>query len=203
MIRSFSVRPLWSVGENVNVPPMPTNPAGLLDLVAQRRGREVALHALGRLGDEVERVVGVTGERARLLAVVGGRVALDEVGRHLVGLGVRAVALGQQDLAGREDEALGRVAGAVDELLARVAVRAVERHLDAELLGLLDDGRGLLARGDDEHRLGVGALDLRQLRGDVGVAGVERLARRRSRCRPWAPRPVGRRGRPCRSRRCR
>ena len=52
---------------------------------------------------------------------------------------------------------------------------AVDRQVDAEVLGVLGDDRGLGAGRPHHDGLGVGVLDLGELRGHVGVARVESL----------------------------
>ena len=174
MVRSSCERPLWSSGEH-GERAADTDPARrLLELVAQRLGGDVAVDAADRLGDQVERVVGVTGERARRRAELL-RETVDEAGGHVVAFGAFAVRLGQEDLAGGEPEAVGGVAGALDELDAGVAVAAVDRHVDAEVLDRLDDRRGLGTGGPDEDRVGARLLHVLELGAEVGVARVEGL----------------------------
>jgi hypothetical protein len=79
--------------------------------------------------------------------------------------------LGDEQRRGGQADSLGGVACEADELLRRDAVRLVERHRQAELAVVPGDDRRPLAEAGVEHRLHAGRrLDLRQLRGHVGVA---------------------------------
>ncbi len=113
-------------------------------------------------------------ERARYFTV-GRFEPLEVVGRDLVPLRPLAIGLGDQDLACREADTLGRIARTGDELRVRVAVAAEQWVVYLQRGRVLHHGRRGPGCGPQPDRLGVRSLDVRQLRRHVGVVRVEGL----------------------------
>ena len=157
MTRSFSVMPLWSVAENVNVPPMPTNPDVFSISSRSCCRREPLGKPLHRLDREVQRVVRVPGERARRGAVLL-RVAVDEVVATLYASVSAPYASGTRILpAANVKPSAAAPAPSMNSLRALPCV-PYSGIVDAELLSALDDGRRLLAGVHEQDRVGIGAL---------------------------------------------
>ena len=162
-------RPMWSVGDMLNLPLVPTKP-----LVASMASRTFGLVGAAGALDGIDHpiiqaVVGIAAEGGHVLLVTLAGIG---VGGHDGLLGSLAGSFSGISWAGRRQaHAFGGRPASFRELVGGHAVGLVQRQRDTELPVVLgDDGRAL-AEAEHEHRLHAGGvLDLGEFCGLMSVS---------------------------------
>ena len=167
-----SPRKLIAVDIAVLVPGRLHQDAGLIlrrDRHAVRGfGESLAVELADLLGHVLDEVDG--GVALDAVVVAGIVEPLLELGGELLHRRDRRID-GQADMAAY---AIGGIAGQIDHLLAEQGRLADQRLVEALLPGLAQEARALFFVDIDEDRIGIGGLELDDVGGEIGLAGLGR-----------------------------